>query len=63
MKSRMRALIDKRKTVQARLAGTLSRDSAAFLALYEGLRYFERDLSKLQVKLSAACLRCGIPES
>lgn len=49
MKSRMRALIDKRKTVQARLAGTLSRESAAFIALYEGLRFFERDLSKLQV--------------
>lgn len=51
MKSRMRALIDKRKTVQARLAGTLSRESAAFIALYEGLRYFERDLGKLQVSL------------
>lgn len=45
----MRALIDKRKTVQAHLAGTLSRDSACFIALYESLRYFERDLSKLQV--------------
>jgi CDK inhibitor PHO81 len=55
MKSRMRALIEKRKTVQARLAGTLSRDSAAFIALYEGLRFFERDLSKLQVSLSVGC--------
>ena len=45
----MRALIDKRKVIQAHLAGTLSRDSAAFIALYEGLKYFERDLSKLQV--------------
>ena len=49
MKSRMRALIDKRKTIQAHLAGKLSRNSAAFIALYDGLRYFERDLSKLQV--------------
>lgn len=48
MKSRMRALINKRKVVQAHLGGTLSRDSACFIALYEGLRYFERDLSKLQ---------------
>lgn len=48
MKSRVRALIDKRKAVQAHLGGTLSRDSACFIALYEGLRYFERDLSKLQ---------------
>lgn len=45
----MRALIDKRKTIQTHLGGTLSRESAAFNALYDGLRYFERDLSKLQV--------------
>lgn len=49
MKDRMRALIDKRKTIQAHLAGKLSKDSASFIALHEGLRYFERDLSKLQV--------------
>lgn len=53
----MRALIDKRKMIQGHLAGTLSRDSAAFVALYDGLRYFERDLSKLQVGCQVLILR------
>ena len=53
LKGRMRTLIDKRKNIQMHLGGTLSRSSAAFNALYDGLRYFERDLSKLQVGRSA----------
>ena len=55
MKDRMRALIDKRKMMQAHLAGKLSKDSASFIALHEGLRYFERDLSKLQVRRPKIC--------
>jgi CDK inhibitor PHO81 len=56
---RLRALIDQRKLLQARVAGTttlngavpsLSRDSSNYGALYEGFRNFERDLGRLQVR-------------
>ncbi len=59
---RLRALIDQRKLLQARVAGTttlngnvpsLSRDSSNYGALYEGFRNFERDLGRLQVSRSS----------
>lgn len=41
--------MDKRKLLMVkRRSGKLSQDSPAFYALYEGFRYFEKDLSKLQ---------------
>jgi len=61
LKIRLRALIDQRKLLQARVAGTttlngtaasLSRDSSNYGALYEGFRNFERDLGRLQVSTS-----------
>lgn len=49
LKVRLRTLIDKRKLIMARRgAGKLSKDSPSFYALYEGFRYFDKDLSKLQ---------------
>jgi CDK inhibitor PHO81 len=49
LKVRLRTLIDKRKLIMSRRgSGKLSKESPAFYALYEGFRYFEKDLSKLQ---------------
>lgn len=49
LKVRLRTLIDKRKLILSRRGpAKLSKDSPSFYALYEGFRYFEKDLSKLQ---------------
>lgn len=49
LRVRLKTLIDKRKLIMAkRGTGKLSKESPAFYALYEGFRYFEKDLGKLQ---------------
>ncbi|CAO1625908.1 unnamed protein product [Parajaminaea phylloscopi] len=49
LKVRLKTLVDKRKLLMAKRGGAnISKDSPAFYALYEGFRYFEKDLSKLQ---------------
>ncbi|EPQ30369.1 uncharacterized protein PFL1_01895 [Pseudozyma flocculosa PF-1] len=49
LKSRLKTLIDKKRLIfQARNSAKLSKDSPSYVALYEGFRYFEKDLSKLQ---------------
>lgn len=46
---RLRTLVDKKKIILARRgAAKLSKESPSFFALYEGFRYFDKDLSKLQ---------------
>jgi hypothetical protein len=48
---RLRTLVDKRQVLLARRGGAakMTKESPSFYALYEGFRYFEKDLSKLQV--------------
>ncbi|PWN50718.1 hypothetical protein IE53DRAFT_81647 [Violaceomyces palustris] len=49
LKARLGTLIDKKQFIfQARNSAKLSKDSPSYVALYEGFRYFEKDLSKLQ---------------
>ncbi|KAN0064831.1 phosphate system positive regulatory protein pho81 [Thecaphora frezii] len=49
LKARLKTLIDKKRLIfQARNSAKLSKESPSFVALYEGFRYFEKDLSKLQ---------------
>jgi CDK inhibitor PHO81 len=49
LKVRLRTLVDKKRVILARRgAAKLSKESPSFFALYEGFRYFDKDLSKLQ---------------
>jgi CDK inhibitor PHO81 len=49
LKVRLRTLVDKKRVILARRGATkLSKASPSFFALYEGFRYFDKDLSKLQ---------------
>lgn len=49
LKVRLRTLVDKKKIILARRgAAKMSKESPSFFALYEGFRYFDKDLSKLQ---------------
>lgn len=49
LKSRLQTLIDKKRIIfESRNSSKLSKDSPSYVALYEGFRYFEKDLSKLQ---------------
>lgn len=49
LKVRLRTLVDKKKLILSRRgANNLNKASPSFYALYEGFRYFEKDLSKLQ---------------
>lgn len=60
LKVRLKTLVDKRKLLMAkRGSAKLSQESPAFYALYEGFRYFEKDLSKLQqfVEINATGFR------
>ena len=46
---RLKTLLDKRRTIQARNAST-SKISASFATLVEGFQQFDNDLNKLQVR-------------
>ncbi|SPO23827.1 probable PHO81 - cyclin-dependent kinase inhibitor [Ustilago trichophora] len=49
LKSRLQTLIDKKRIIfESRNSSKLSKESPSYVALYEGFRYFEKDLSKLQ---------------
>ncbi|KAJ1026771.1 hypothetical protein NDA16_002068 [Ustilago loliicola] len=49
LKSRLQTLIDKKRIIfESRNSSKLSNESPSYVALYEGFRYFEKDLSKLQ---------------
>lgn len=49
LKIRLRTLIDKKNIILARRGiAKFSKESPSFYALYEGFRYFEKDLGKLQ---------------
>lgn len=49
LKSRLQTLIDKKRILfESRNSSKLSKDSPSYVALYEGFRYYEKDLSKLQ---------------
>ncbi|MCO5613954.1 hypothetical protein L7F22_068234 [Adiantum nelumboides] len=49
LKSRLGTLVDKKQVILTkRGAASFSKGSPSFYALYEGFRYFEKDLSKLQ---------------
>lgn len=46
---RLKTLLDKRRTIQARNAST-SKISASFATLVEGFQQFDNDLNKLRVR-------------
>lgn len=60
LKARLQTLIEKKRLIfEARSSFKLSKDSPSYVALYEGFRYFEKDLSKLQqfVEINATGFR------
>lgn len=54
---RLKTLLDKRRTIQARNAST-SKISASFATLVEGFQQFDNDLNKLQVRTERRDLAC-----
>ena len=46
---RLKTLLDKRRTIQARNGGT-SKQNSSFATLVEGFQQFDHDLNKLQVR-------------
>jgi CDK inhibitor PHO81 len=49
LKARLQSLVDKKQIIIARRGSVnLTKGSPSYYALYEGFRYFEKDLSKLQ---------------